>query len=253
MMSRARIRPATAGFSLLEVLVASAVLAIVLMVLLGVLTTTLNLWSATESKLQADREGRSAMLFLAQDLSSVVVPQNTRLWPRVEDDHLQFLTLKSPDDQPESEDVGDLCFVEYYVDPASKSLRRNFIGSRATFEQILVPGGFPNPTTDEGLLVADNVLENARDAVRGTMLGQLMINDNFIMLNTNLTRFFGQYQNDPSGTNIPAAIEVNIAVADSTSMDPANQAIWRNNPSIILRDAGIYTFRVQLPSPPATP
>ena len=53
------------GFSLIEVLVASAVLSIVLAILLGTLSASMSLWRNTENKLGADREGRAAEQLLA--------------------------------------------------------------------------------------------------------------------------------------------------------------------------------------------
>ena len=95
---------------------ASAVLAIVMAILLGALSTSLSLWRNTEGKLAADREGRAAELMMAQDLASAVVPADPALWPRVNNGHLQFLTAKSTDYQTTGDNnLGDVCFVEYSV------------------------------------------------------------------------------------------------------------------------------------------
>lgn len=234
----------TAAFSLLEVLVASAVLSIVLTVLLGALTTSLGLWRNTESKLQVDREGRAATLMLVQDLSGTMLPANSNLWPRVSSDYLQFLTFK-PSDYQRPGDKGDICFVEYHVNKQDGTLLRKFLGSKDTYDTILAPGKFPSPDKNGGLLLADNVLDRAPDAVRGNILEALMTTDNFVILNTNLTRLEGPYTAD----NRPAAVEVNVAATDLTSMDKENQALWRGNPSLPLRHAGIYSFRVNFPAP----
>lgn len=246
MKPRRAIDSASLGFSLVEVLVAAAVLAIVLTILLGVLSTSLGLWRGTEGKLQVDREGRSAMLLLAQDLAGVIVPANTNLWPRVEDDCLQFLTIK-PSDYQSPEDQGDVCFVEYYFDEDSAALKRTFRGSQDTYTDILTAGNFPDPEKDKGMTLADNILDSAPDAVRGLVLEDLMTTDSFIILNTNLTRLYGAYTAD----NRPAAVEVNIAATDATSMYEENQAAWRGNPDLTLRSAGIYSFRAPFPAPPA--
>jgi uncharacterized protein (TIGR02599 family) len=63
-----------AGFTLVEVLVAAAVLGIMLVVLLSSVTTSLSIWRNTENQIAADREGRSAYQMIAQDLASAVVP-----------------------------------------------------------------------------------------------------------------------------------------------------------------------------------
>ena len=60
MTTRARHPAPIAAFTLLEVLVASAVLGIFLVILLGTLSATLAVWRSTDNKVTADREGRSA-------------------------------------------------------------------------------------------------------------------------------------------------------------------------------------------------
>ena len=238
------------GFTLLEVLVASVVLSIVLTILLGTLSTSMSLWRNTENKLASDREGRSAELLLADDLSGVVMPANPALWPRVVDKHLQFLSLKPVDYQATNAgNVGDVCFVEYFVDAEKGDLNRVFLGSKETFDEILKTGQFPSPTSeaDEENVLADNLLENTSDAVRGLVLEANANPENFVVLNTNMVLLTGSY----SAANRPAAIEVTLAVADPTSMEEKNKAIWQQNSAVRLRNAGIYSFRVSLPAPPA--
>jgi prepilin-type N-terminal cleavage/methylation domain-containing protein len=235
-----------AAFSLLEVLVASAVLSIVLMILLGALTTSLTLWRTTESKLYADREGRAAELMMADDLASVVVPSDDRLWPRVDKDSLQFLTLKPVDYQSkQGNNTGDICFVEYIFDRPNNALKRIFYSSEKTFNDILnkPTPGFPNPGGNANAqLLATNILTKNADAVRGLALHEQAPNDSFIMLNREL---LPRGNNDP---NPPAAIEVNFAVADPETM--ANKDLWENK-DVPLRNAGLYSFRIHFPLPVA--
>ncbi len=236
----------SAAFSLLEVLVASAVLSIVLMILLGALTTTLSLWRTTESKIYSDREGRAAGLMMADDLASVVVPSDDRLWPRVDKDSLQFLTLKPVDYQSkQGNNEGDVCFVEYIFDRPNNALKRVFYSSEKTFNDILSnpDSGFPNPGGNANAqLLATNILTKNADAVRGLTMHQKgdVPKDSFIMLNREL---LPRGNNDP---NPPAAIEVNFAVADPETM--ANKDLWENK-DMPLRNAGLYSFRIHFPQP----
>jgi len=239
-----------AGFTLLEVLVASVVLAIVLAILLGTLTTSMSLWRNTEGKIAADREGRSADLLLADDLMNAVMPANRNLWPRTNNGSLQFLTARPRDYQgTSSADVGDVCFVEYQVDAANSTLTRRFLASRETFDDIITAGQFPSPSSQDSQLLAVNVMKGTADAVRGFGLAGVANPANFVVLNTNMIALTGAY----STNNPPTAIEVNLAVADPTSMEPENKAIWEANTSVVLRNAGIYSFRVSLPNPPPSP
>lgn len=233
------------AFSLLEVLVASAVLAIVLTILLGALTTSLALWRNTEKKLFADREARAAELLIAQDLANAVVPANVNLWPRVSNGRLQFLTAKTSEYQ--DNEPGDICFVEYWVDKNSGALNRSFLYSKDTFTKVIQTGNFPASGTDPEVL-ATNILEDARDAVKGLAIEREVNSTPFLILGTNNPS--GQplpLVGQPSITNPPVAVEVNFAVTDPDSW--ANKDLWKKS-SYKLNHAGLYSFRVDLPAPP---
>jgi hypothetical protein len=71
-------------------------------------------------------------------------------------------------------------------------------------------------------------------------------NTNFILLGTNMLPFTGT----PRSNNYPAAIEVNFAVADPTTL--ANTDVI-NRSTFVLRNAGLYSFRIPLRKPPNAP
>jgi hypothetical protein len=71
-------------------------------------------------------------------------------------------------------------------------------------------------------------------------------NTNFIRLGTNMQTFTGV----PGPNNYPAAIEVNFAVADPTTLANTNLI---NRSDYVLRNAGLYSFRIALPKPPNAP
>jgi len=241
-------RPAhpAAGFSLIEVLVASAVLSIILAILLGTLGASMTLWRNTEGKLGADREGRAVVQLLAQDLANAVVPAATNYWPRVQDDTLQFLTAKPQDYQdPDAGDVGDVCYVEYRMSDDGFALLRSFQGSKWTYDNILSQGqGLPLPgSAGEAQLLATNMLPTAKDALRGLDVYSEANNTNFIVLNRQLL------PRANSDTNAPMAVEINMAAADADAI--ANIDLLENQ-NYKLRNAGYYSFRVFLPQPPST-
>lgn len=162
-----------AGFTLLELLVSSAVLAIVLVILLGAMTTTLGLWRNTDNAIAADREGRSANLLLYDELSSAVVPYSKpELWPRVDSNgtFLAFLTRKPADYQNSATgEVGEVVYVEYLV--VSNALKRRMVGSRSTYASML-NGDLPsNNTTTDFQILATNIIPAAL-AMRRTVLGR---------------------------------------------------------------------------------
>lgn len=149
------------GFTLLELLVSSAILSIVMMVLLTSVSTGLSLWRNTEQKVSVDREGRTAMHILEEDLRGMVNPSNTSLMPRFDTNRdaqrpLRFLTVKPKDYQTnEAADVGDICFVEYrYI---SNALSRASLDSAATFA-AMTNGSFPTNNLVYEVL-ATNILQ----------------------------------------------------------------------------------------------
>jgi len=254
---------ARAGFSLLEVLVAAGVLAIVMVIMLGALSTSLSLWRNTDNKIVADREARAVELLLARDLAKVVMPAKTNFWPRIVTNragrdntyYLKFLTAAPADAQPGSE-IGDVCYVEYAVVPSTngtgREMRRPFWSSTQTFTEILKKGEFPSApqSANQYQSLGLNLLPTNNLAARG--LGPLVgeaNSTNFVLLGTNKGSLL-PFTDNPSTTNRPVAVEVNFAVADRTTLANTNLMA---NPSYILRNAGLYSFRISLPKPPSAP
>ncbi len=244
----------SAAFTLVEVLVSSAVLAIVLAVMFAALSTSMSLWRNTDNKIISDREARAAHLMLHRDLANVVVPAATNLWPRLATNNgtvfLQFLTASPSDAQPsDAPNVGDVCYVEYSIPRGTDKVMRFALGSEETFRSIIQGGaGFrSSPETNSAQIVAANVLTNNRDAVRDlTVLFTNADRRNFIVLNTNMAVMTGAYAN----TNWPAAVEVNFSVGDPEVT--ANQDLLKS-PQYRLRNAGAYSLRFSLPKPAELP
>lgn len=174
-----------AGFTLVELLVSSAVLAIVLAILLGTMTASLGIWRTTGGAAAADREGRSANILLLNELRSAVVPQGVpELWPKVASNgtYLGFLTRKPAGYQDiEDGEVGQVCFVEYLVE--SNALKRRFVGSRET-RDAMVQQQLPTNSTNKFHVLATNII-TAEAAMRGTIVSRdssdlAVISTNFI-------------------------------------------------------------------------
>lgn len=159
------------AFTLLEVLVASAIMGIVMFVLVSTANTSLQLWRNSSEKMAVDREGRSGLSIVAWDLNNIVVPpwplpkvvtdtnlasftpeqrtlfsNYTNFIPRIQtnndgsDLRLAFLTLK-PADYQAPDDLGDVCYVEYRF--FNNALLRAYRGSRDTFDSLSRSNRFP--------------------------------------------------------------------------------------------------------------
>jgi hypothetical protein len=94
-----------------------------------------------------------------------------------------------------------------------------------------------------------NLLPTNSMAARGLgsgqgALSQYVNNTNFMLLGTNMLPL------DNSLGNYPVAIEVNFSVADRTTLANTNVIGIAN---YVLRNAGLYSFRLPLPKPPNAP
>jgi prepilin-type N-terminal cleavage/methylation domain-containing protein len=261
---------ARGGFTIVELLVSSAVLAIVLSVMFAALSTGLSLWRNTDNKILADREARAIELVLMRDLANIVMPASSNLWPRIDvarrgtTQYLKFLTTVPAELQGAAgAQSGDVCYVEYAVVAATNlgttnaaaagsELRRFFLSSSRTFTDVIRSNAFPmtNEATNTNFLsLGINLLPSNSIAARGIGSGSLsreVRNTNFIFLGPDMLQF------RPPGTasNYPVAIEVNFAVADPETLANSNLL---SNPNAILRNAGLYSFRIPLPKPPNAP
>jgi prepilin-type N-terminal cleavage/methylation domain-containing protein len=158
-------RQAAAAFTLLEVLVASAIMGIVMFVLVSTANTSLQLWRGTSEKIAKDREGRAGLALLAWDLQNIVQPTNLTLRPWIYTNDvigspsgqtvLRFLTLKPADYQNTNSDLGDVCYVEYRY--TNNSLARAFVGSSNTFSSLLTGSLPPSPPDSEFQILVPNV------------------------------------------------------------------------------------------------
>ena len=258
-MTRPRITSFTAasGFTLIEVMVSAAILAIVLAVMFSALSTSMSLWRNTDNKIVADREARAVEMLLARDLANVIMPAATNFWPRVTNSggasYLKFLTATPAAAQPATAgNAGDVCYVEYAVLPSTngpgREVRRLFWPSSKTYTDVLSTGALPGPqAADQFESLGLNLLPTNTMAARGLgTLDKEASNTNFILLGTNMLPFTGA----PKSNNYPAAIEVNFAVVDPTTLANTNLI---NRSTYVLRNAGLYSFRIPLRKPPNAP
>lgn len=244
------------GFTLIEVLVSSAVLGVLMLILLGAVTNSLSTWRVTEARMAADREARSGFQILADDLANAVVPTNTsgpltNLWPQIRSDgaKIGFLTLKPTEYQnATNDDFGDVCFVEYEVRPQAGTniLTRRFVGSKETFGTISSnPPSMPTNSSALPQLLATNVISNSL-ALKGTAIVKSSVAADVASVRTNFTALIlsnGVYSVTNAANPRPDAIQVSIGAVDlDTVRSPA-----LTNTNVPLRVGGFYTFTVNLP------
>lgn len=119
------------GFTLLELLVAITVLSLLLVILLGMVEASTQLWRANENRVDAYREARAAINRIANDLSSIYASKNEKHFLTHEDsdspkitaatppEHMEgrlfFLTALPTDAQEDGKNKSDLCAVGYFL------------------------------------------------------------------------------------------------------------------------------------------
>lgn len=147
------------GFTLLELLVSSAIIGVMMMVLLSATSSSLGFWRGAEQRIAVDREGRNGLALMADDLANMVVLPGSAVTPQFDhwDDgvFMEFPVLRPADYQESGQgNVGDVCYVRYKYDAQKNSIERSHVDSAATFAS-LSNGVAPPSGLDQ--LLADNV------------------------------------------------------------------------------------------------
>jgi len=110
------------GFTLLEVLLASTILGILLVLLLFLGNGALRLWRDGEQRRDSLREARAALQILAEDLHSAVITTNPESLlidqgtnEEGGDVSRLFFLVSHPADRRDSKSHGDLCATGYFL------------------------------------------------------------------------------------------------------------------------------------------
>jgi prepilin-type N-terminal cleavage/methylation domain-containing protein len=110
------------GFTLLEVLLASTILVVLMVLLLGMGSGALRLWRDGEQRRESLREARAALQIISEDLHSAVITTNQESLlvekdPKINEgecERLFFLT-SHPCDRRNAHEKGDLCAAGYFI------------------------------------------------------------------------------------------------------------------------------------------
>jgi len=115
------------GFTLVEVLVSSAILLALVALLLGMSHSASRFWSDSEGKREALRELQSSLQIMTEDLHSAVITpeeESFEIQNPTKDTQSLFFLVSHPSDHRHAETKGDLCAVGYFLapDPEEKGL-----------------------------------------------------------------------------------------------------------------------------------
>lgn len=174
--TRSRLTSARA-FTLIEVLVASAVMVILVGIVVYITSTVMSSWNRSSGKLSANAEARLALEIIAQDLEMAILRNNGQQWLRVEESadlsgspfsasNSVILKLFAPALNRQSGD--GICAIAYKLGyqasytidstdgPLSYALYRNVVSPQNTLNSYL-SSRYENPANSvQGTLAATN-------------------------------------------------------------------------------------------------
>lgn len=116
-----------AGFTLIEILAATAIMVLITFFILSMTTNVLTGWSASKSALSGNYEAKIALDKLAQDIESAIFRRNGKEWFVIEtasdsdsaDESLQLMFYASVPDRPREaggiRSPSDVCAVKYSI------------------------------------------------------------------------------------------------------------------------------------------
>lgn len=111
------------GFTLIEVLAAVSIMAVLILGVLTITTNVLNSWTRSNDQLISNYEARVALDIIAQDLEAAVIRRNGSYWLQVDYSSVSgystpqaSLYFFSPVLTRDPDWSGDICMVAYKVD-----------------------------------------------------------------------------------------------------------------------------------------
>ena len=162
------------GFTLIEILVATAIMVVMTGMVIQITSQVLNVWNRSSGRLSANAQARIAMELLTNDLETAVLRNNGQQWLRVEGgsdgvadvvntapykSKTVALKLFSPAMDRNAELPGDLCGIAYRLEyqgsyagdnaPNVYALYRKREDPEATFKALLDTGPAADSEQDE--------------------------------------------------------------------------------------------------------
>jgi len=163
------------AFTLLELMVAVSLLAILVVMLMSMVDNATKLWRVNENRVESYREARAALNLIASDLKSIYASTNENLFQTnasgafeaVAGSGQLFFIAALPVSAQDPASRSDLCEVGYFLrygksslasaKESSFSLYRYFRESNQTFTNLVNNAGFFTHSTTNVELLARNI------------------------------------------------------------------------------------------------
>lgn len=242
----------TTAFTLLELLVAMAVMSVLVVMLMSMVDNASKLWRANESRVESYREARAALNLITSDLKSIYSSTNANYFrtngtgfnfSTDTNDGRIFFIAALPMSAQESGNKSDLCEVGYYLtytnnsvlNPSSASaysLYRYFRSSDATFTNLTIPAQQFTYTTTNAELLARNI-------------SSFKVNYYY------LTNGTPQSWTQSSARPVPDFVEIQMTAFNNDSAKRLlNSTDWKDTNSATYREnSRIFTARIPIRQP----
>lgn len=255
------------AFTMIELLVAMTVLALLIVMLMGLVDSSTKLWRENENRVDSFREARAAMGIISRDLGNIVSTSNTNYFLVNEFDRQQqiqsqlkttnlngvmYFLAGMPKSAQSGDNRGNICQVGYFMafgknsafggSATNMNLYRFFVESDDTFQAMTnqtnerVFGGNLNLETDDRVeLLARNVVRFsiepyiAPDAANPVW-------ENFVQ---------------STNTPIPKLLKIKIvAINQEAAKKLENLTAWtETNTPLMQRSMQIFETYVTIPDP----
>lgn len=245
-------RPSQAAFTLIEILTATAVFAMMMVLLFSALTHVNGVWQQADGQKTRRQNARILLDTMARDLQAAVIPMGTNAATPI----LFQMNPGGPDPDTRGDALywqvassfrrngNDIGTVGYYVSPANDTLALCRLYTNApvadpwTYRNTLAPA---TPPDYEGLL-AENVLAM------------------FVTLYDKSGAVIAEPGETYSSPNPPAFAEIALVIADGRALQRVSgplvfegasaDALFSNLPPAVRSHAQIFRTRVDLPPAP---
>ena len=246
------------GFTMIELLVAMAVMAVLVVLLFGMVDAATKLWKDNENRVDAYREARAALAVLSSDLRTMLVSKNQNFFstnisgdnPFNAPNGLFFLTSLSAGAQA-SGNRGDLCAVGYY----RAWQRQTVMSVDNTNNDTLSKSGFHLFRTmyesDRTYTNLNTSMPKPLDNLAGAspeVLARNVCTLEFLLYETNGTGTFKPWTYRVDAP-VPQLIEIRLGTLSEEAAKKLGGSSnrWNTNDPFVQKNLKTFTSRVHIP------